>query len=110
VDGRASRLRAIARDGFLLLAAPGADLDPARSAACAVRAPTRVLELAAIDTTGALADALAVRAGEVWVLRPDAHIAAVLEHPAATELEAVLHRATAGSRVPAKPHSGHLPP
>jgi pentachlorophenol monooxygenase/3-(3-hydroxy-phenyl)propionate hydroxylase len=81
---REGRFRELARDGFLLLAAPGADVDGARAVADAVAAPVRVLELAAIDTTGALTKALDARPGEVWVVRPDAHAAAVLTHPTTT--------------------------
>ncbi|HYH29250.1 MAG TPA: FAD-dependent monooxygenase [Pseudonocardia sp.] len=85
------RFRELARDGFLLLATPGADLDAVRAAS--VPAPVRVCELAAIDETGALAAALDARPGEVWVVRPDAHVAAVLERPTAEAIEAALGRA-----------------
>jgi 3-(3-hydroxy-phenyl)propionate hydroxylase len=87
------RFREIARDGFLLLVAQGADLGAARAAAESVAAPVHVCELAAIDTTGALAAALDAREGEVWVVRPDAHVAAVLEQPAAPAIADGLRRA-----------------
>ena len=96
------RFRQLAREGFLLLAAPGADLDAARAVAAQCAAPVRVVELAEIDTTGALAAALAVRDAEVWVLRPDAHIAAVLERPTPATIEGALHRALAD-----REESGH---
>jgi pentachlorophenol monooxygenase/3-(3-hydroxy-phenyl)propionate hydroxylase len=94
----ARRFRELARDGFLLLAAPGADIEAARAAAGAIAAPVRVLELAEIDTTGALTKALNARPGELWVVRPDAHAAAVLTHPTAPHhmaaiLEGALRRA-----------------
>jgi 3-(3-hydroxy-phenyl)propionate hydroxylase len=92
-----ARFRELARDGFLLLVAPDADLD---AAAAAVPAPVRVYELAAIDTTGALTAALDARAGEVWVVRPDAYVAAVLERPPAAVIEGALRRAL-GHREPA---------
>jgi 3-(3-hydroxy-phenyl)propionate hydroxylase len=94
-DPRPRRFRELARDGFLLLAAPGADLDAAHGAASRVRAPVRVLELAAIDATGALAEAVGARPGEVWVIRPDAHVAAVLADADAATIEGALRRALA---------------
>ncbi|TWE27998.1 FAD-dependent monooxygenase [Prauserella muralis] len=77
VAGRQGRLREIARDGVLLLAAPGADVAAAQRAAREPAAPVRVLRLAEIDPAGELTEALGARAGEVWIVRPDAHVAAV---------------------------------
>ncbi|WP_232664597.1 FAD-dependent monooxygenase [Pseudonocardia sp. TRM90224] len=89
-----SRLREVARDGFLLLAAP--DVDPAELAAAAEAAtgPVRVLALDAVDPTGEL---LGAGSGEVFVVRPDAHIAAVV--PTAAVAEA-LGRALGGPHHP----------
>jgi pentachlorophenol monooxygenase/3-(3-hydroxy-phenyl)propionate hydroxylase len=91
------RLRELAREGFLLLLAPEADPAAAVSAAERLSAPVRTVELAAIDSTGALGEALAVRPGEVWVVRPDAHVAAVLDHPTGTTIEKALLRALAAT-------------
>jgi 3-(3-hydroxy-phenyl)propionate hydroxylase len=91
--GRSHRFRELARDGFLLLAASGAAVEAARHVS--VAAPVRVLELAAIDTTGALTAALDARPGEVWVMRPDAYVAAVLEQATSTTIEGALRRALA---------------
>jgi 3-(3-hydroxy-phenyl)propionate hydroxylase len=88
-----TRFRALARDGFLLLVAPSANPDAARAAERSVAAPVRVCELATIDETGALTAALDARQGEVWVVRPDAHVAAVLERPTAPAIADALHRA-----------------
>ena len=55
----------------------------------------RVLELAAGDPTGALTAALDARPGEVWIVRPDAHVAAVLEQPSSATIVGALHRALA---------------
>ena len=77
-----TRLRELAREGFLVLAAPGAE---------DVTAPVPVLPLASIDVTGALTEALAARPGELWLIRPDAYVAAVVTEPA--ELEAAIGRA-----------------
>jgi pentachlorophenol monooxygenase/3-(3-hydroxy-phenyl)propionate hydroxylase len=71
------RLRALARDGFLLLAAPGADLAAGRAVAAAAACPLQVLAMADADPSGRLAAALDARPGETWLVRPDAYVAAV---------------------------------
>ncbi|MEU0239988.1 FAD-dependent monooxygenase [Nocardiopsis sp. NPDC006198] len=84
--GAAERIRPLLREGLtLLLGAAPAGLDPAsfldgaRGAAQeATRAPVTALYLDGIDTTGALAAALAPEPGQVWLVRPDAHVAAVV--------------------------------
>jgi 3-(3-hydroxy-phenyl)propionate hydroxylase len=90
------RFRELARDGITLLLAPGADEAAARAAAASVPAPVAVVELAAVDVSGALAPALDARPGEVWLIRPDAHVAAVLDDPTPDDLLAALHRTLAG--------------
>jgi pentachlorophenol monooxygenase/3-(3-hydroxy-phenyl)propionate hydroxylase len=79
VPGRAGvHLREVVRDGFTVLLG-GGDLERfARTATAATRAPVSVLGL----EPGPLADALGAVPGDAWVIRPDAHIAAVL--PGAT--------------------------
>ncbi|MGH3518984.1 MAG: FAD-dependent monooxygenase [Haloechinothrix sp.] len=105
-----SRFRELARNGFVLLAAPGVDLPAVRDAAVeSTGAPVRVLELVAIDSTGALADALAARHGELWVIRPDAHVAAVVAHPAKADVAAVLGRAMGSDATRKEAHDGVLP-
>lgn len=113
------RLRALARDGFLLLTGPLADADAVAAAAAGAPGPVRVLALDDLDgrtgtVTGALAGAgsgdvaaagdgagptvtaaLAARPDEVWLLRPDAHVAAVLAAPSRDDVAAALARATA---------------
>jgi len=91
------RFREIARDGFLLLTGGGADVAAAREAAAATPGPVRVVGLDEID----LAGTLGAHPDEVWVVRPDAHIAAVLGNPTHHEIRAALARAT---------HSGGEPP
>jgi pentachlorophenol monooxygenase/3-(3-hydroxy-phenyl)propionate hydroxylase len=91
------RFREIARDGFLLLTGGRTDTAAARDAAAAVPGPVRVLGL---DETG-IADTLGARPDEIWIVRPDAHVAAVLDDPAHDEIRAALARAT---------HSGGEPP
>jgi pentachlorophenol monooxygenase/3-(3-hydroxy-phenyl)propionate hydroxylase len=87
----------VARDGFLLLATDGVDAGAVRVAAARAAGPTRVLALPEIDPDGALTAALAARPGEVWIIRPDAHIAAVLALPDPTDITAALDRAVANT-------------
>jgi pentachlorophenol monooxygenase/3-(3-hydroxy-phenyl)propionate hydroxylase len=55
-----------------------------------------VLDAAALPDSGAaLAEAGLAAPGEVWVIRPDAHAAAVLHHPGRAEIVAALRRALA---------------
>src|SRR5579859_6540845 len=87
-------LRTLARQGFVLLCACGADLAAARGAAEAVAAPVRVLDAAALPDSGAgLAAAGLAAPGEVWLIRPDAHAAAVLRYPGRAAIVAALRRA-----------------
>ncbi len=88
------RVRAVARDGFLLLATSGAEDVAARAAASNGAGPVRALALPAIDPDGALTAALDAHPGEVWVIRPDAHIAAVLVDPSQPEIATAVRRAT----------------
>lgn len=85
----AARLRELARDGFLMLVTPQADVAAVRQVATTTDAPVRVLEIADLDTAGTLG----LRPGEVWVIRPDAYIAAVLDRPSAAALANVIRRA-----------------
>jgi pentachlorophenol monooxygenase/3-(3-hydroxy-phenyl)propionate hydroxylase len=57
-------------------------------------APVPVYGLSEIDTTGMLAKALCAGPGQIWLIRPDAYVAAVLTDPA--ELPGALRRALGG--------------
>jgi pentachlorophenol monooxygenase/3-(3-hydroxy-phenyl)propionate hydroxylase len=106
--GGTGRIRSLARDGHLLLTAGADAAAVARSAAATATGPVRVLDLTGIDVDGTLRAALAARPGEVWIVRPDAHVAAVLTHPTTAGTTAALHRA-AGSAVPQEEsHDGAL--
>ncbi|MFD0688556.1 FAD-dependent monooxygenase [Actinomadura fibrosa] len=90
----ATRLRELLRDGFTLLLAADAECGADggfEDAAPGV--PLRVLRPAALAATGALATALGLRPGEVWLVRPDAHLAAVLPRPSRPAVIAALRRA-----------------
>jgi 3-(3-hydroxy-phenyl)propionate hydroxylase len=97
----AQTLRTLARHGFLLLCASGADVAAAHRAAAAMAAPVRVLDAAGLPDSGAgLAGAGLAGPGEVWVIRPDAHAAAVLHDPGEAEIAAALRRALARAGAP----------
>ncbi len=90
------RLREVVRDGLTLLLC--GDGEPERIARCAreaTGAPVTVLELARIDEDGVLASALrAGPDGEAWLIRPDAHVAAVLPAPVPESVTAAVRRAS----------------
>jgi 3-(3-hydroxy-phenyl)propionate hydroxylase len=70
----ARRLRELTRDGLLALSA---DPEVVRAALAAVApGPSRVLPLDA-----SLADVLGARPNEIWLVRPDAYVAAVVNDP-----------------------------
>ncbi|MFJ6019935.1 FAD-dependent monooxygenase [Nocardiopsis alba] len=81
-----TRLRPLLREGLTLLLSgtpEGTDPETTRAALHAVAtgttpAPITTLHLDDIDPTGALGRALECAPGQVWLVRPDAHIAAVL--------------------------------
>jgi 2-polyprenyl-6-methoxyphenol hydroxylase-like FAD-dependent oxidoreductase len=70
------RLRQLARAGVTVLLGDGADAP----ALPGDGPPVAVHRVADLDPTGLLCTALGMRPGELWVLRPDAHVAAVLTH------------------------------
>jgi pentachlorophenol monooxygenase/3-(3-hydroxy-phenyl)propionate hydroxylase len=83
------RFRELARDGFLLLGWSRARWDVPG---------TRYADMTELDPTGMLGTALAARPGEVWVIRPDAHVAAVLADPGPAEVTAAVRGALGGGR------------
>lgn len=97
-----TRLRQVARDGLLLLAGDEVDMKQLQAQVQgATPVPTRVLRIADIDREGALQHALQSRPHEVWVIRPDAHIAAVCEQGDGQALRAALQRAVGAQAVSA---------
>lgn len=88
-----TRIRQLVRDGVLGLAADGVDVDGARSAlAEATHAPTAVRSLADVDSAGALTRALDARPGELWIVRPDGHVAAVVDGTSTVEIRDAVRR------------------
>lgn len=88
---RVTRLRELARDGFLLLVTE--PMTPMVLEGLTVAAPVRARRLADLDPDGEVAALLRARPGEVWVVRPDAHVAAVLSSPRPGEVDAAVRRA-----------------
>jgi 3-(3-hydroxy-phenyl)propionate hydroxylase len=90
------RLRQLARDGLLVLAGPDADLaacDRAVRAAVPPGVPVRTVAVADVDLTGVLRASLLLADDEVWLVRPDAHVAACVRTP--RELGTAARRALA---------------
>jgi 3-(3-hydroxy-phenyl)propionate hydroxylase len=76
------RLRQLAREGITVLVSDDA-VPPALPDAGGL--PVTVHRIADLDPTPVLREALGARADEIWVLRPDAHVAAVLTRAADVE-------------------------
>lgn len=95
-----ARLREIARHGVLLLYGRAVDSTAIRTIAlAATHAPIRLHALAAVDTSGLFTAATQAEENEVWVVRPDAHIAAVVDGTDPQALAAALQRAVGADTV-----------
>ncbi|MFW6090306.1 MAG: FAD-dependent monooxygenase [Actinomycetota bacterium] len=95
-DASVTRLRQICRSGLLALGGSQADLPACESAlrdALPPGAPVRVLLIEDVDVDGVLRTALQTGDDEVWLVRPDAHLAACVRSP--SELAAAARRALA---------------
>ncbi|MGW3485133.1 FAD-dependent monooxygenase [Rhodococcus indonesiensis] len=99
--GRAVRLRALAREGFLLLHGSAVDPESVRTLALgATRAPVRIHGIDDLDPSAALAESLSAAPHEVWVIRPDAHIAAVVDGTDPEALVAAVQAAAGRTATP----------
>ena len=100
-----TRVRVLARGGPLVLVtgSPGATRSLEDALQGATLAPVRVIGVDAADPDGGVRAALGASAGEAWVLRPDAHVAAVVPaaDPAAVVV-AVLRAIGAASPEPVR--------
>jgi 3-(3-hydroxy-phenyl)propionate hydroxylase len=103
--GDTRTLRSSARHGLLLLLTDGGDITERDVAGCG---PVRVEPLDELDVDGELAAALSARPGELWIVRPDAHIAAVLPACSAETARAAVRRAVGHPDLPGPAGSGHL--
>lgn len=96
VQGGARRLRALARRGLLLLVVDPRDVAAAAAATRHLTGPpVRVHAMAELSPDGTLQETLGARAGEVWVLRPDAYVAAVVPSSDPAGLRAAVSRCVA---------------
>lgn len=78
VNGRDTQVRRLARDGILLLTGKAVDLEAlAPTAEKAVSGPVTALRIADIDHSESLTARLQAAPHDVWVIRPDAYVAAV---------------------------------
>jgi pentachlorophenol monooxygenase/3-(3-hydroxy-phenyl)propionate hydroxylase len=76
--GGTTRLRLLARTGVSVLVQDEAAAEAAAKAVASLSCPSRVLRLQRLSHDVGLAADLGMWPGESWVLRPDAHVAAVL--------------------------------
>ncbi|GAA1560072.1 FAD-dependent oxidoreductase [Kribbella hippodromi] len=99
VEGRADvrRLRQLVRDGLLALVVGAGTTEIARTLSAATAAPSVVLRLEDVDRDGVIARALDAKPGEVWLIRPDGHVAAVVVAGDLTALTAAARRALGAS-------------
>ncbi|MBP2324945.1 2-polyprenyl-6-methoxyphenol hydroxylase-like FAD-dependent oxidoreductase [Kibdelosporangium banguiense] len=86
----AGRLRELVRDGLLILTTESVDRAAVATAVEEItEAPQRVISLADIDLDPAV---LGAKDGEVWLIRPDGYVAAVLLSPAPQAIAAAVRR------------------
>lgn len=88
------RLRQFCRDGFLVLLGEMCDSGLfAQILGKLTTAPLAVRELAEIDGTGTLTATLGAAPDEAWLIRPDAHIAAIIPQAGTGTVAAAVSRA-----------------
>jgi 3-(3-hydroxy-phenyl)propionate hydroxylase len=93
-----TRLREIARDGLLALTSAEVDARATEEAMRdAVVSPCRAYSIPEIDIGGQLNDALGARVGETFLIRPDAHLAAIVPPGAGGHALAVAARRALGN-------------
>ncbi|MFC4113445.1 FAD-dependent monooxygenase [Nonomuraea zeae] len=91
-------LRSICRDGFLVLLGDMCDSRLfAQVLGKVITAPLAVRGLAEMEGTGSLAEKLGAGPDEAWLIRPDAHIAAIIPHAGPDSVTAAVSRALGGS-------------
>jgi 3-(3-hydroxy-phenyl)propionate hydroxylase len=89
----AQRLRHLLRDGFTVLLGDDITIDTITDALADATAPITVAHFS--DLSPRLAAAVDATPNEVWIIRPDAHIAACLTHPDPATIQAAVRRALA---------------
>ncbi|MGA5762765.1 FAD-dependent monooxygenase [Nonomuraea bangladeshensis] len=92
------RLRESCRDGFLVLLGEMCDSSLfVQVLGKVTTAPLAVRGLAEMDGTGSLAERLGAGPDEAWLIRPDAHIAAIIPHAGPESVAVAVSRALGGS-------------
>jgi pentachlorophenol monooxygenase/3-(3-hydroxy-phenyl)propionate hydroxylase len=96
-----TRLRELVRSGLLVLAADGTPGpgELAGAARAATDAPVAVHSIAELSTE--LADLVDARPGEAWLVRPDGHLAAVVDTADTAALIRAIHRCLGRNQPPA---------
>ena len=87
-----ARLHELARNGLLLLTTEGVDTALVAAVGATTAVPHLVLRFADVDPDGSLRQALGARTREAWLIRPDAHLAAILTDPTAATVRAAVLR------------------
>lgn len=85
-----SRLRQLLRQGISLLAGDDVELRRLEEVAAGVSAPVAVWRMSALGAD--LPQMLGARPDETWLVRPDAHVAAIVAPADAIRMEQALHR------------------
>lgn len=85
----ASSIRSLARNGILLLVTEGVEVD---TSGLPMFGPLTVRRLHEVDPDGQLYTTLRAKPGQIWVIRPDAHIAAILDDCSVGALTAAIRR------------------
>ena len=94
-----TRLRQIVRDGFTVLTGSAVDAAALAARVTSVAGPAKVREMEVLSPD--LARLLGAKPDEVWVVRPDGYVAAVLVDPEAADVNAAIDRALARTTVSA---------
>ncbi|CAN7570719.1 FAD-dependent monooxygenase [Arthrobacter sp. LjRoot78] len=98
IAGSERRIRRIAREGMMLLLGDRVDAASIQTLArdnCP--APVSILKISDIDPAGSLQFQLKSSTHDVWIIRPDAYIAAVCDAHDPEGIAAALHRAIAAT-------------
>jgi 3-(3-hydroxy-phenyl)propionate hydroxylase len=110
VDGTEHRIRRLAREGMILLIGDAAAAETFDSLVRrAGNVPVSVLKISQIDPTGSLQLQLRPSPHDVWIIRPDAYVAAVCDARNPGDVVASLRRAV-GSMTSGEPQPEPTPP
>lgn len=110
VDGTEHRIRGLARGGMILLTGDAADTGTFEPLVRrTVDAPVLVLRISDIDPTGSLKSQLQPTPYDVWVIRPDAYVAAVCDARDPESIGAAVRRAV-GAESSSESHPDPTPP